>query len=35
MSRRLETDYIQPQQTVPLFTEGKVKGIEHKGSPTL
>ena len=33
MSRRLETDYIQPQQTVPLFTEGKLKGSNIKSLP--
>ena len=31
MSRRLETDYIQPQQAVPLFTEGRLKGSNIKG----
>ena len=31
MNRWLETNHIQSQQTVPLFTEG----IERKGSPTL
>ena len=34
MSRRLETDYIQPQQPVSLFIEGRlkrsnVKGLQH------
>ena len=31
MSRSLEADYIQPQQTVHLFTEGRLKGSSVKG----
>ena len=31
MSRRLKTDYIQPQQAVPLFTKGRLKGSNIKG----
>ena len=27
MSRWLETNYIQSQQTIPLFTEGRLKGV--------
>ena len=34
MSRRLKTDYIQPQQAVPLFKKGRlkvsnIKGLQH------
>ena len=35
MSRWLETSYVQSQQTTPLLTGGKVKGIERKESLTL
>ena len=31
MGRWLETDHIQPQQTVPLFTVGRLKGSNVKG----
>ena len=31
MSRRLKTDYIQPQHAVPLFTKGRLKGSNVKG----
>ena len=31
MSRCLETNHIRSQQTVPLFTEGKLKGSNVKG----
>ena len=30
MSRWLETDHIQSQQTFPLFTEGRLKGSNVK-----
>ena len=29
-SRWLETNYIQSQQTIPLFTEGRLKGSNVK-----
>ena len=31
MNRWSETDHIQSQQTVPLFTEGRLKGSNVKG----
>ena len=31
MSKRLKTDYIQPQQAVPLFTKKRLKGSNIKG----
>ena len=31
VSRKLKTDYIQPQQAVPLFTKGRLKGLNIKG----
>ena len=31
MNRWLETDHIQSQQTVPLFTKGRLKGSNVKG----
>ena len=31
MNRWLETDHIQSQQAVPLFTEGRLKGSNVKG----
>ena len=30
MSKWLETNYIQSQQTIPLFTEGRLKGSNVK-----
>ena len=31
MSRWLETNYIQSQQTIPLLSEGSLKGSNVKG----